>query len=63
MIYKVRYYIRLVEIDKKEGINAIKAAAADPTKPLHCNIKQEPITSTKSLWYRFRPSKASKWRA
>ncbi|SRR5579871_232907 len=71
MIYKVRYNNRFPDVAKQEGItseelveaiHAIEAAASDPTKPLHLNIKQEPIRDTQGQWYRFRPSKASKYR-
>src|SRR5258707_9521207 len=71
MIYKVRYTNRLLEIARREGITtaelaeairAIQEAAGDPTKPLHRNVKQEPVTCTQSLWYRFRPSKAAHYR-
>ena len=71
MIYKVRYSADLMAIIAQEGITpeevteaikVIEEAAANPTKPLHLNVKQEPIRDTKDLWYRFRPSKASTYR-
>src|SRR5579871_1070529 len=71
MVYKVRYTVDLMEIIHQEGITpeeaaeatkAIEEAATNPTKPLHRNIKQEPIRDTQGQWYRFRPSKASKYR-
>lgn len=71
MIYRVRFSKHLLEIAKREGITAqeiaeavqaIQEAATDPARPLHRNVKQEPVTCTQSTWYRFRPNKAAKYR-